>query len=153
MTLAEAEAALYALLQEHWTQTPLAWRNVDPRNYAGPSQPLLPDGDADYLSIQVDIFSATTVTVPGSCIRYAGQLVAGICVKESTGTRQAKQYLTEVCALAENSRIVSSDGNVRLSTLSNMVDYFLDNGWYVLEATFPLYFERYLTPARITVGV
>lgn len=146
MRLDDAEAAVYTLLATRWTATPLAWHNVDPRNFIVPGEPLLPDGDADFIAVRLDIFGSTTLTVPGNCIRYSGQLALGICVKERTGTRQAKTYLADLSALLENQTIKSSDGAIRVSTLSNTADYFAENGWYVLEATFPLYFERYLQP-------
>ena len=75
-----------------------------------------------------------------------------ICVQERTGTRTAKTYLSQLCDLLENQRLRSSDGSLVVSTLSNQGSYVTDNGWYVLEATFPLYFERYLTPQTIDVG-
>ena len=98
MRVDEAEAALYALLAQSWTATPLAWHNVDERNFTEPGMPLLPDGDTDYVSVRLDVFSATTLTVPANCIRYSGQLALGICVKERTGTRQAKRYLSDLAA-------------------------------------------------------
>lgn len=146
MRVDEAEEAVYTLLSTRWSQTPLSWHNVDERDYSVPGEPLLPDGDRDYISVRLDIFGSTTLTVPGNCIRYGGQLALGICVKERTGTRQAKTYLADLSALLENQTIKSSDGSIRVSTLSNTADYFAENGWYVLEATFPLYFERYLQP-------
>ncbi len=149
----EAEAALYALLAERWTTTPLAWRNIEARDYADASLPLLPDGEADYVSVQVDIFGGETITVPGKCIRYAGQLVLGVCVQESTGTRQAKAYQSDLQGLVESTTVQSSAGTVRLSPLSNSVDYFTPNGWYVLEAVFPFHFERQLTPRTLSVEV
>ena len=151
MRVDEAEAALYALLAQSWTATPLAWHNVDERNFTEPGMPLLPDGDTDYVSVRLDVFSATTLTVPANCIRYSGQLALGICVKERTGTRQAKKYLSDLAALLENQTLASDGGHLRVATLSNTADYFAENGWYVLEATFALYFERYLIPDRIEV--
>ena len=151
MRFDEAESALYHLLASHWTATPLAWHNVDERNFGDPGQPLLPDGDDDYLSVRLDIFPGRTITVPGTCVRYGGQLAIGICVKERTGTRQAKTYLADLAELLENQTLVHDGGRLRLSTLSNTADYFAENGWYVLEATFALYFERYLVPGRINV--
>lgn len=151
MRVDEAEAALYALLAQSWTTTPLAWHNVDERNFTEPGMPLLPDGDTDYVSVRLDVFSATTLTVPANCIRYSGQLALGICVKERTGTRQAKKHLSDLAALLENQTLASDGGHLRVSTLSNTADYFAENGWYVLEATFALYFERFLIPDRIEV--
>lgn len=152
MTISDAEEAVYGALESLWTQTPIAWRNIDPRNYSDPSQPLLPDGEVDYVSVSVDIFSATTLTVPGNCIRYAGQVALGICVPERTGTRTAKTYLAQLCSLLENQRLRTEAGTVTVSPLSNQGSYVAENGWYVLEASFPLHFERYLTPQTIDVG-
>lgn len=151
MQIHEAEAALYALLARRWTATPLAWHNVDARNFTEPGQPLLPDGEADYITVRLDVFGSTTLTVPANCIRYSCQLALGICVKERTGTRQAKKYLSDMAALLENQTLAADGGHLRLSTLSNTADYFSENGWYVLEATFAIYFERYLVPDRIEV--
>jgi hypothetical protein len=151
MNAPEAEEAIYTALSQNWTSTPLAWRNVDPRNFSDPSQPLLPDGTTDYLSVRVDVFSGETLTVPGHCIRYVGQLSVGICVRERTGTRQAKTYLADLSDLLENRRIVSADGSLMVSPLSNQGDYFTENGWYVLEAAFPIHFERYLTLGNIVL--
>lgn len=151
MTISDAEEAVYGALASLWTTTPIAWRNVDPRNYADPSQPLLPDGDSDYISVSVDIFSSTTLTVPGNCIRYAGQVALGICVPERTGTRTAKTYLSQLCALLENQRLRTDAGSVAVSTLANQGSYISENGWYVLEAAFPLYFERHTIPQTVDV--
>ena len=151
MRFDEVEAALYSVLETYWTATPLAWHNVDERNFGEPGQPLLPDGDEDFVSVRLDIFPGETITVPGTCVRYSGQLAIGICVKERTGTRQAKTYLSDLCELLENQTVVSSVGEIRLSTLSNTADYFAENGWYVLEGTFALYFERYLTIGTLVV--
>ncbi len=151
MRVDEAESALYRLLASHWTATPLAWHNVDERNFGEPGQPLLPDGDQDFVSVRLDVFASQTLTVPANCIRYSGQLALGICVKERTGTRQAKTYLADLADLLENQTLGHVGGHLRLSTLSNTADYFAENGWYVLEATFALYFERYLVPGRVDV--
>jgi hypothetical protein len=152
MTITDAEESIYAYIASVWEVTPLAWRNVDPRNYGDPSQPLLPDGEADYVSVGVDIFSATTLTVPGNCIRYTGQATFGVCVPERTGTRVAKTYVSQLCDLLENQRLRSSDGSLAISTLSNQVSYWTENGWYVVEAAFPIYFERYLDPQTVDIG-
>jgi hypothetical protein len=151
MRIDEAEETVYQILAQNWSLTPLAWHNVDARNYTLPGQPLLPDGTEDYLAVRLDIHAATTLTVPGHCIRYAGQLSLGICVKERTGTRQAKTYLSELADLLENQRLVSEHGTLMVSPLSNQGDYFAENGWYVLEAAFPIHFERYLVPGRVEV--
>ena len=152
MNFPEAEEALYQYLDENWAATPLAWRNVDPRNFADPSQPLLPDGTTDYLAIRVDVYSGQTITVPGNCVRYTGQLSVGICVRERTGTRQAKTYLATLAEMLENRRLISSAGSLMVSPLSNQGDYFAENGWYVLEASFPIHFERYLTLGDVVLG-
>ncbi len=148
MRIDEAEALVYGLLADNWSLTPLAWHNVDAKNYTEPGYPLLPDGTEDYVSVRLDIHAATTLTIPGNCIRYSGQLSFGICVKERTGTRQAKLYLSELADLLENSRLVSDECSLMVSPLSNQGDYFSENGWYVLEAAFPIHFERFLVPAR-----
>ena len=33
MRFDEVESALYSVLETHWTATPLAWHNVDERNF------------------------------------------------------------------------------------------------------------------------
>lgn len=151
MTFAEAEETIYQALAQNWTSTPIAWHNVDPRNFSDPGQPLLPDGTDDYLAVRVDLHGGKTITVPGHCIRYAGQLSVGVCVRERTGTRQAKAYLDDLAGLLENHRLVSSYGSLLVSPLANQGDYFTENGWYVLEAAFPIHFERYLTPGEVSV--
>ena len=50
-------------------------------------------------------------------------------MKERTGTRQAKTYLSDLCELLENQMVVSGVGEIRISTLSNTADYFAENGW------------------------
>jgi hypothetical protein len=74
-------------------------------------------------------------------------------VQENSGTRQARTYQSDLQGLLENKTVRSSKGTLRMATLSNSVDYFTDNGWYVLETTIPFYFERYLTLATVDVGV
>ena len=68
MRIDEAEETVYQILAQNWSLTPLAWHNVDARNYTLPGQPLLPDGTEDYLAVRLDIHAATTLTVP--CLLY-----------------------------------------------------------------------------------
>ncbi|NCC40465.1 MAG: hypothetical protein EOM21_13615 [Gammaproteobacteria bacterium] len=144
MTLEDADALIATYLSTHWTTTPIAWANVDPRAFSQPGQPLLPDGTADYVQVRSYLVSNRTVTVPAHCIRSHVQLQISVCVKAGTGVRKAKKHLSDLVKLLENATIGSSGAHIRIGTLIGAAGYFSDNGWYIEDAAFPFYFERYV---------
>jgi hypothetical protein len=144
MTLEEADALLTTYLAEHWTQTPIAWQNIEPRNFSEMGQPLLPSGTEDFIAVRSEIVNNQTLTVPGRCIRTQMQLQVAVCVKENTGTRSARRWLSDLVALLENQRIGDPGSQLSFGTLSGAARYVTDNGWFVEEASLPCYFERHV---------
>lgn len=140
MNLEEADALLTTYLAEHWTHTPIAWQNIEPRNFSEMGQPLLPSGTENYVAIRSEIVGNRTLTVPGSCIRTQMQLQVAVCVKENTGTRNTRRLLSELVELLENQRI----GSLSFGTLAGAARYVTENGWFVEEASLPCYFERHV---------
>ena len=144
MTLEQADALIATYLSSNWTATPIAWENVDPRAFSMPGQPLLPDGTADYLQVRSYEVSNRTVTIPAHCIRSHVQLQISVCVKAGSGVRKAKKHLSDLVNLLENATIGASGSQIRFGTLIGSAGYFSDNGWYIRDAAFPFYFERYV---------
>jgi hypothetical protein len=144
MDLEQADALIDTHLATHWTTTPIAWANVEPRAFSQPGQPLLPDGTADYVQVRTYLVSNRTVTVPAHCIRSHMQLQVSVCVKAGKGDRKAKKHLSDLVILLENATIGASGAHIRIGTLIGSAGYFSDNGWYIEDAAFPFYFERYV---------
>lgn len=146
MDLEGADALITRFLHANWGTTPIAWPNLEARDFASPSLPLLPDGSADYLSVRSFLVTNTTVTIPGHCVRSRAQLHLDICVKSGTGVRTAKRHLSGLVALVENSMIRGDAGLVRFRTATGGTSYVADNGWWVEGVVIPFEFERYFVP-------
>jgi hypothetical protein len=144
MTPVQAEALLYTYLSANWTATKIAWQNVEPRDFTSPSQPLLPEGTDDYIAVRVMLVNSTTITMPANCIRYRGQLMVGVCVKENTGTRTAKNRLSSLVELLENATISDVNGSLRIGNMAGSLGYPAPNGWYVEDSSFMFTFERFV---------
>ena len=145
MNLEGADALLTTYLAEHWTHTPIAWDNIEARDFAEMGQPLLPSGDLDYVQIRSEIVGNRTLTVPGTCVRTQMQLQVAVCVKQHTGTRNARRLLDQLVDLLENQRIGTFGNRLSFGPLGGAVRYVAANGWFVEEASLPCYFERYKT--------
>jgi hypothetical protein len=144
VNIGEADALLSTYLSTHWSETPLAWTNVEPRAWASPGQPLLPEGDDDYVVVDIDLIANRNITVPVGCIRSSGQIRLGVCTKQGGGTRVAKNRLSRLVELLENVTIKSTTGEVlRVRNLVTAAGYTAANGWYVEEAAFAFYYERH----------
>lgn len=143
MTFDEADQIIATHLDTNWVTTPIAWPNVEPRDFQTVGQPLLPLGETDYIAIRTTGLGSRTVTVPGTCIRYSGQLFVASCVKAGTGVRLAKERLGELSSLLENATLRGTPGVVRLGTLTGPVAYTTSNGWYVEEIGIMYHFERF----------
>jgi hypothetical protein len=142
MTLDDADKLISSYLSSQWTTTPLAWPNLDPRSFSTVGQPLLPQGTAAYVALRSIGRGSKTVTVPGTCIRYSGQLFIASCVKENTGVRQAKVTLSGLIALIENVTLRGSTGILRFGSFTGPACYSTPEGWYVEEIGALYQFER-----------
>ena len=147
MNLEGADALISGHLVEGWTHTEIAWQNVDPRAWTQPGQPLLPEGEEPFLIVRSELVGNETITVPATCVRSQVQYLFSVCVKQGTGTRQAKKWLDHLVELLENVTLRGTDGTLRVSTMIGSVGYAAENGWHVEEASFMVYFERHI-PAR-----
>lgn len=145
MNFESSDALVSTHLSENWTHTPIAWGNVEPRAWAVPGQPLLPEGEDDFLIVRSELVGNETITIPAYCVRSQVQYLFSVCVKQGTGTRQAKKWLDHLVDLMENVTLRSTDGTLRVSTMIGSVGYAAENGWHVEEASFMIYFERYTT--------
>jgi hypothetical protein len=144
MNIDDAEELIYTYLNANWTDTKIAWQNVDAKDYSSPSQPLLPEGTDDYIDVRMNVFTSRTVTIPANCIRYTGQLLVGVCVKENTGTRVAKGHLASLVNLLENATITGVSGDLRIGNMTGSLGYAAPNGWYVEDSSFMFTFERHV---------
>jgi hypothetical protein len=145
MTYSDADKLISEYLAAHWTTTPIAWPNIEPRSFVPIGQPMLPMGTADYIALRSHGTGSQTITVDGGCIRYSGQLFCGVLVKEGTGVRTAKGYIDTLVALLENKTIRESGaGAVRMGTITGPTGYPAASGWYVEEFAIMYYFERFV---------
>lgn len=143
MNISDASAVLENYLTVAWTATPIAYENVEARNWSEIGQPLLPDGDSDYIAIRSQVVNSRTLTVPGTCRRYEGVLFVGVAVRDGTGTRVADTYAAQLVTLLEGKELPSTTGMLRLWNLGGSVKYRPTTGWYVNELSFSFSFERY----------
>jgi hypothetical protein len=147
MDLASADALLATYLTDNWSHTPIAWENVEPRNWSSAGQPLLPEGLVDYVQVRTFATGNSNITVDRSCIRTRVQIQIAVCVKSGTGTRSAKGWQDELNLLLENALLSDGSGVLRLSTMIGSEGYPAVNGWYVYESAFAGYFERFRSVA------
>lgn len=145
MTVDEASAVLENFFMVYWTATPIAFENVELRNWQEPGQPLLPEGDEDYIFLRSSINTSTVITVPGRCRRYQGTIRVGVAVRDGTGTRIGDGYAADLINLLEGRELSEATGMLRIWTLVGSVKYRPTSGWYVNELAFNFSFERYVS--------
>ena len=145
MTFAEARAAIEVYLNTNWTQTPIAWQNVEEIDFSAPGQPLLRDGTDAFIAVEIFIHTSQTITVPGSCVRYPGTLEFGVFVKEGTGARTAAELTDDLIALFENKNIGTAPNVIRLRNMTSTETYTEEDGWFVSLVGFAMYFERFIS--------
>ena len=145
MNLLTAQALIETYLSTNWTATPVAYENVEARNWTATGQPLLPEGDVDYVTLRTEFRGSETITIPGRCIRYYGGLYPAVCVKDGSGTRTALGYAKDLTALLESKEIPSADGMLRVWTLAGTQKYRPSADWFVVELSFNFSFERYIS--------
>jgi hypothetical protein len=143
LNLEQADAALAAYLVANWTATPIAWENVEARGWTTAGQPLLPEGTADFIAVQLYPVADIQITVPGTCHRTAVAVQIAVCVKAGTGSRIAKRHLSSLVALLGNLTLPTANGDLRISNMTGSGGYLAENGWYVMEAAFAGHFERF----------
>lgn len=143
MNYVQASTALQVYLNSNWSATPLAFNNVEERNWTAVGQPILPEGDSDYVTLRTHIPSSTYITVPGHCRRYFGTLFLAVAVRKGTGTRTMETYITDLIALFEGKTLSTADGELRVWTLTGNAEYEL-NDWFVNEIAFGFSFERFV---------
>lgn len=138
MTFNDADRIVAEYLSQHWTALPIAWENIEAREWSAPGQPLLPKGNKDYLSVLSDPVNSRNITVSRTCVRRAVQYQFAVCVKQGRGTRSARTHLDSLIALFENRTL--SPG-LRFSTHLGTAKYATDNGWHVEQSSFMAWFE------------
>ena len=140
MDLVGVEQALQEYIDTNWVTTKVSFEDIPPKNLDLAGQPLLADGDLDYIIFKVIITDALTVTVPHECTRYRGFLTADIYVKEDTGSRQAKTYMDGLNALFQYQRI---SGTLRMKQFLSNGKFNADNGWVIHACQWPFETEDY----------
>jgi len=99
VNLVQAETTIQAYLSQRWTATPVVYPNVLPANFAAPGQPLIPEGDVDYIALRHEFTQAQFITVPARCSRYSGYLYLTVSVRRETGTRALSTHCSELIEL------------------------------------------------------
>lgn len=143
MNYVEASTLLQVFMFNNWTATPLAFNNVDSRNWTSVDQPVIPEGDSDYITVRTHIFHSQFITIPGTCRRYFGSLRLAISVRKGTGTRANETYATDLIGLLEGRTLSDASGELRVWTLTGNAEYG-DEDWHVNELAFGFSFERYV---------
>jgi len=78
-------------------------------------------------------------------VRYTGQLLVAVCVKEGTGVRTAKGHTDTLVNLLENKTITEhGTGDIRMGTITGPTEYPAPNGWFVIEFAIMYAFERFV---------
>jgi hypothetical protein len=145
MKRSEASSLLEQFLTANWLTTPIKYENVAAHNWAAIGQPLLPDGEEDYISIRIDHGYSKTITCPATCIRYFGVIYLGVCVRDGTGTRAAEKIASDLLDLLEHKELSDASGMLRTWNLTSTAKYKPIEGWFVVEPMLNFSFERYRT--------
>lgn len=142
MNIISAETALQSYLATNWTRTDIAWPNVLPADFAAPGQPLLPEGDTDYIAVRHEFTNSRFITVPGTCRRYSGVLYLSVFVRRETGTRTLADYTSDLINLFEGKQIAHAGEYLTVWTMTGSIDRELAD-WYTREIAFSMTFERH----------
>lgn len=144
MNLLEAEALIQTYLSSNWTATKIAYPNVLPADFSAPGQPLLPEGDSDYIAIRYQFENSRFITVPGNCRRYTGTIQPTIFVRRQTGTRTLATHANSLINLFEGKEVKNTGGGLlRVWGLTGSIELTYDD-WYARELAFAASFERYV---------
>ena len=144
MNLLDAETLIQTYLSSNWTTTKVAYPNVLPADFSAPGQPLLPEGNADYIALRYQFDQSRFITVPGNCRRYTGNIQPTIFVRRQTGTRTLATYANSLIDIFEGKEITDSTGGVlRVWGLTGAIELTYDD-WYARELTFAASFERHV---------
>lgn len=117
-----------------WSSTPVTFENIPPIALNEAGQPLLADGEDDFILVEVDVTDTQTVQVPHSCVRYFGFLSVDIYVKENTGTRNVAEYMDELNTMFLFKRL---SGDLRVKEFLSDGSYRVANGWVIYACQWP----------------
>jgi hypothetical protein len=120
-------------LAANWSATPISYEGIPWKNLNAPGQPLLEEGDEDFIIFEVHAGETEPASVPLTCVKRHGYLSAAVYVKEDTGTRQAKNYLDQLNALFEYKTL---PGDLRMKQFLDD-GAFLANGWAIYACQWP----------------
>jgi hypothetical protein len=146
MTFEDARKTLESYLATNWTETSIAWENVDAIDPDAAGLSYLEDGQDAFVSVDIFVHTSQTITVPGSCIRYPGTLEFAVFVKQGKGTRAAAQYIDDLVTLFENQTLISPDTGerIRVRNIATTATWGTDSGWYVSQISFVFAFNRHV---------
>ena len=133
MSLAAIEQTIMEYIAANWSATPFSYVGIPWKNLSAPGQPLLEEGDDDFVIFEIISGDSEPASVPLNCVRRNGFLSAAVYVKEDTGSRQAKTYLDQLNALFEYKTL---PGGLRVK---NFLDdgAFLADGWAIYACQWP----------------
>lgn len=137
MSLEQIRKDLETYVDTNWSATPVVYENTEPLDFSIAGAPPLTDGDKDYILMEIDIESTTTISVPAECLRHTGYLVMALHVKEDTGAQASFALVDQLDALFTYQRIGSVEVKNRLAVTGSP----LGNGWVVYPVQW--YFESH----------
>ena len=145
MNLIEAESLIQVYFSENWSATKVAYPNVLSADFAAIGQPLLPEGEEDYVAVRHIFDQSRFITVPGTCRRYTGAIQPTVFVRRHTGTRNLLSHCSPLIELLEGREITNPGGGLlRVWGLTGSIELAYDD-WYAREMSFSASFERYVT--------
>ena len=145
MEVRAARALLEQYLNTNWSYTPIRWQNVEAVNLGSPSQPLLPQGDTNYLGVDIDLVGTRVITVPGYCRRRFGQLIFSVFIKEASGAGLADDYIDKLINLFEYQTFGTAPERLRVHNVTGHVNYYVDSGWFVSQSRLAFDFNKFFS--------
>jgi hypothetical protein len=124
-----AERLIETLLQDNWTQTPLAFDNV---NFA----PVL---GVDFVRVQIEW--TTSANIGPSRIRHDGLVLLSVMVQPREGTRQSAKYASDLIRLFQDNSALS-DSDTYLTFKAGYAQRVGEReGWYQRNIVIPFVFD------------
>ena len=142
MSLANIAATLEGLLDANWSDTPYSFDNLPARDLTEAGQPLLSQGDKDFILFAFGPYDSMANTIPRKCLRVWGSLLAEIYVKEDTGTRRGFAYADALNTLLTYREF----SGIRVKNFSMDGSYNTLPGWATVTCSWDFETEFTLSP-------
>lgn len=138
ITYDQALKTIQSQFQTNWTYTPVAYDNVEPRDFSDPVQPLLSDLQTPYIGVKV-LFeeSYAAETGPNAIKRTWGSIETSFFTRLSSGASTNSANIDNLSNLFEYKVI----GGIVFKELMVLTP-IPTKGWYVTPTLLRFYFNR-----------